>query len=243
MTAGGVAAGAGAAGSPAAASPAAGRIRPLRTLEGVAAPLIRDGRLADGVDTDIIIPSREMRSTGRTGLADGLFAPWRYTDAATRTPDPGFVLNQSAHAGAEILVAGANFGAGSSREHAVWALAEFGIRAILAESFSPIFANNALRNGLLPVALPRPVLEALSAWVAADPQANRPGIDLEAQMLRWADCSEPFAIHPEARAMLLAGADALDLTLAELPTIRAWQAADREVRPWVYAIATEGAHA
>jgi 3-isopropylmalate/(R)-2-methylmalate dehydratase small subunit len=216
---------------------------PFSSLTAIAAPLTRDGRLADGVDTDIIIPSREMRSTGRTGLAGGLFAPWRYMDAAARTPDPAFVLNRPAFQGAAILLAGANFGAGSSREHAVWALAEFGIRAILAESFSPIFANNALRNGLLPVALPRPVLDALGAWVAADPQANRPTVDLEALDVRWADRTAPFAIHPEARAMLLAGADALDLTLAELPTIRAWQAADREARPWVYAMPTEGAHA
>ena len=165
---------------------------PLTTLTAIAAPLLRDGRLADGVDTDIIIPSREMRSTGRTGLADGLFAPWRYTDAVARTPDPGFVLNQPAHAGAAILLAGANFGAGSSREHAAWALAEFGIRAILAESFSPIFANNALRNGLLPVALPRPVLDALSAWVAADPQANRPTVDLAEQQVRWAGEAQAF---------------------------------------------------
>lgn len=218
-------------------------MRAFTTLSAIAAPLRRDGALADGVDTDIIIPSREMRSTGRTGLADGLLAPWRYLDATARLPDPDFVLNRPAFAGAQILVAGANFGAGSSREHAVWALAEFGIRAILAESFSPIFANNALRNGLLPVALPRPALERLAQWVEADPPANRPTVDLEAQQVRWADAAEDFAIHPEARAMLLAGADALDLTLRERATIEAWWAADRTRRPWAHALEPEAPHA
>ena len=217
-------------------------MKPFTTLTAVAAPLLRDGALADGVDTDIIIPSREMRSTGRTGLADGLFAPWRYRNAAARIPDPDFVLNQPAHADAAILIAGANFGSGSSREHAVWALDEFGIRAVLAESFSPIFANNCVRNGMLPVALPRAELDALAAWVLADPQANRPTVDLEALCVGWDGRRVPFTLAPEPRAMLLAGADALDLTVAELPAINAWRAADRAARPWVYAIA-EADHA
>ena len=114
-----------------------------------AAPL-----LLDNVDTDTIIPSREMRSTGRTGLADGLFAPWRYGDADAREENPDFVLNRPPYRDARILAAGANFGCGSSREHAVWALAEWGVRAVLAESFAPIFAGNCVRNGVLPAALP-----------------------------------------------------------------------------------------
>ena len=107
----------------------------------LAAPLIRDN-----VDTDTIIPSREMRTTGRDGLAEGLFAPWRYTDADARRKDHDFVLNQPAHHEAALLLGGANFGCGSSREHAVWALAEWGIRAIIAESFAPIFRGNCVRN-------------------------------------------------------------------------------------------------
>jgi 3-isopropylmalate/(R)-2-methylmalate dehydratase small subunit len=209
---------------------------PFTALTAVAAPLIRDGQLADGVDTDILIPSREMRTTGRTGLADGLFAPWRYLDAAARRPDPAFVLNRPDHAGARILIAGANFGSGSSREHAVWALAEYGVRAILAESFSPIFANNAVRNGLLPVSLPRAALDALAGWVAADPRTNQPTVDLQAQHVAWTDRAEPFEIAPEPRAMLLAGADALDLTLGDTPAIDAWRLADRAARPWVYRV-------
>jgi len=141
-------------------------MKPFVTLTGIVAPLLRDN-----VDTDTIIPSREMRSTGRTGLADGLFAPWRYGEG--REPDPGFVLNQARYARAPILAAGANFGCGSSREHAVWALAEWGIRAVIAESFAPIFEANALRNGLLPVALPREAIAALAGTQATIDLAAR----------------------------------------------------------------------
>ena len=122
---------------------------PFTSLSSVAIPLLRDN-----VDTDAIIPSREMRSTGRTGLADGLFAPWRYLDVDARLPDPAFPLNDARSKGAQILLGGENFGCGSSREHAVWALAEWGIRAVIAPSFAPIFKANCLRNGLLPVELP-----------------------------------------------------------------------------------------
>ena len=105
----------------------------------IAAPILRDN-----VDTDTIIPSREMRSTGRDGLAEGLFAPWRYTDADTRAQNPDFALNQPPYRAAQLIVAGANFGCGSSREHAVWALREWGIRAVIAESFAPIFPSNCI---------------------------------------------------------------------------------------------------
>ena len=107
---------------------------PFTVVRSIAVPLLRDN-----VDTDAIIPSREMKTTGRTGLAAGLFAPWRYSDVAARTPDPDFPLNRPAAQGAAILLGGANFGCGSSREHAVWALAEHGIRCVIAESFAPIF--------------------------------------------------------------------------------------------------------
>jgi 3-isopropylmalate/(R)-2-methylmalate dehydratase small subunit len=111
----------------------------------VAAPLLRDN-----VDTDAIIPSREMKSTGKTGLADGLFSGWRYLEPGSRTPRPSFVLNQPAYAAARILIAGKNFGSGSSREHAVWALAEYGIRAIVAASFAPIFFGNCFATASSP---------------------------------------------------------------------------------------------
>lgn len=190
---------------------------PFITLTSRAIPLLRDH-----VDTDAIIPSREIRSTGRSGLKDGLFAQWRYLDADARIADPAFVLNRPEYVGAQILLGGVNFGCGSSREHAVWALAEFGIRCVIAESFAPIFRGNCLRNGLLPI-----VAGAvnIAAWAGRELT-----IDLAAQTVD----ATTFAIDPEAKAMLLGGLDAIDLTLQHRPAIVAWQAADRGKRPWVY---------
>lgn len=192
---------------------------PFTTLTGIAAPL-----LADNVDTDAIIPSREMTSTGRTGLADGLFAPWRYLEG--RRPDPAFVLNQPDYARAPILAGGANFGCGSSREHAVWALAEYGISCVIAESFAPIFAANCIRNGVLPVALPRRAVEAIAGQVVA--------VDLAAQTVTASGQVWSFDIAAEPKQMLLEGLDVIDLTLTSRPEIDAWTAADRTARPWVY---------
>ncbi len=188
---------------------------PFTTLTSVVAPLIRDN-----IDTDAIIPSREMKSTGRTGLADGLFAPWRYTEG--RVPDPAFVLNQPGYAHARILASGENFGCGSSREHAVWALAEWGIRAVIAESFAPIFRNNCMRNGLLPVVLKKGVI--------ADIAAREVTIDLPAQTV----AGHRFEIDAEAKAMLVEGLDAIDLTFKHADAIAAFHARDRVARPWVY---------
>ena len=192
---------------------------PFTHLTSIAAPLLRDN-----IDTDTIIPSREMRSTGRTGLADGLFAPWRYLEG--RKPDPDFVLNQSAFAHAQVLVSGANFGCGSSREHAVWALAEWGIRAIIAESFAPIFAGNCVRNGVLAVVLNREAIATLAGHDVA--------IDLAAQTVTSGAAAWPFAIDPESKTMLLEGLDAIELTLKSGAAIDAWTAQDRIARPWVY---------
>lgn len=195
---------------------------PFTTLTSLAVPLLRDN-----VDTDAIIPSREMKSTGRTGLADGLFAPWRYTDAVTRTPDPAFPLNQPQARAAQILLGGANFGCGSSREHAVWALAEYGIRCVIAESFAPIFRANCIRNGVLPVTLERGTVDSLS-WQTLN-------VDLTAQTVTAGGKCHAFAIEDEPRQMLLEGLDAIALTLKSLPEIDAWTAADRARRPWIYA--------
>lgn len=197
---------------------------PFSTLTAVAAPLIRDN-----IDTDAIIPSREMKSTGKTGLADGLFAGWRYLAPGSRDPDPAFVLNDSRYLGARILLGGTNFGCGSSREHAVWALAEFGIRAVIAPDFSPIFAGNCVRNGIVPVVLPP---EAI-ADIAAD--GGDVTIDLPRQQVRLSGGdSWDFAIGDEARAMLLEGLDVIDLTLKLQDRIDAFQAQDRAARPWIY---------
>ena len=194
-------------------------------LTGIAAPL-NPGALADNVDTDAIIPSREMRTTGRTGLAEGLFAPWRYLNADTREENPDFVLNQTPFRSAPIMVAGSNFGCGSSREHAVWALAEWGIRAVIAESFAPIFQGNCIRNFILPVALPRNACEALAGQEIT--------IDLAAQTVSAGEQSHSFSIDPEAKQMLAEGLDAIDLTLTQSGAIQDWIGADTASRPWVY---------
>jgi 3-isopropylmalate/(R)-2-methylmalate dehydratase small subunit len=186
-------------------------------LTSVAAPLI-----LDNIDTDTIIPSREMKSTGKSGLAEGLFAPWRYLDADKRESDPKFVLNQRDFIGARLLLGGGNFGCGSSREHAVWALKEFGIDCIIAIGFAPIFYNNCIRNGLLPVALDEAAIRGMMGQIVA--------VDLAAQTAG----GHKFDIGAEAKTMLLEGLDAIDLTLKHRDAIMAWQAADRTRRPWVY---------
>jgi 3-isopropylmalate/(R)-2-methylmalate dehydratase small subunit len=197
---------------------------PFTTLTSTAAPLLRDN-----IDTDTIIPSREMKGTGKTGLAAGLFAPWRYLSADTREPDPAFVLNQPKYADARIILGGSNFGCGSSREHAVWALAEYGIRAVIAPSFAPIFAGNCTRNGILTVVLDAQTI----AQIAAD---GRPvTIDLREQRVSLDEQhSWTFPIGAEAKTMLLEGLDVIELTLKHRDRITAFQAADRQVRPWIY---------
>lgn len=194
-------------------------------LTSIAAPMNPDC-LADNVDTDAIIPSREMRSTGRDGLADGLFAARRYRDPDTREKNPDFVLNQAPYRCAKVLVAGANFGCGSSREHAVWALREWGITAIIAQSFAPIFEANCLRNFLLPIALPRETLESLKGQEVC--------IDLEAQLVMCGDKTFEFRIEAQSKQMLAQGLDAVNLTLKHKDQISVWIASDRTQRPWVY---------
>jgi len=194
---------------------------PFTPITSVAVPVLRDN-----VDTDAIIPSREMRTTGRTGLADGLFAPWRYTNADARTPNPDFALNDPRAAAARILLGGANFGCGSSREHAVWALAEYGIGCVIAESFAPIFYANCLRNGVLALAMPRAAIEQ-ATWQQLE-------VDLAQQTVSGPDIDYLFTIDPEARTMLLEGLDAIDLTLKQARQIAGWIKADADARPWVY---------
>ncbi len=189
---------------------------PVATVAAIPAPLMRDN-----IDTDAIIPSREITTVGKTGLADGLFAGWRY-HAGTRDLDPRFVLNDPRYAGAAILLGGANFGCGSSREHAVWALHEYGVRAIIAPGFAPIFAANCVRNGIVPI--------VLDATFADAPLA----VDLAAQTVTQGDQVWTFDIAAEAKAMLLGGLDAIDLTLADSATIAAWTVRDRAARPWIY---------
>jgi 3-isopropylmalate/(R)-2-methylmalate dehydratase small subunit len=200
-------------------------MRPFKTLTAIAVPLLRDN-----IDTDAIIPSREIRSVGKIGLANGLFAGWRYL-APGRERNPDFVLNDAAYAGAEILIGGGNFGCGSSREHAVWALAEYGFRAILAPSFAPIFFDNCLNNGLLAARLPMENLRFIASKNPPHPLT----LDLERCEVSGIGFGPlAFSIEPHARARLLDGLDAIDFTLRLGESIDAFRAADRARRPWAY---------
>ncbi|MGB6229860.1 MAG: 3-isopropylmalate dehydratase small subunit, partial [Litorimonas sp.] len=187
---------------------------PFTIHTGIAAPLRRDN-----IDTDQIIPSREMKTVSKTGLADGMFAGQRYLKG--RTPNPDFVLNRPEYQGATVLLGGSNFGCGSSREHAVWALKDYGIRAVVAESFGEIFHGNLLANGLLPIQLPGEAIDRLPLKVE---------IDLPAQTIS----GERFEIDAGAKRRLLEGLDPIAETMQERAAIEAWLAKDRRERPWVY---------
>lgn len=199
---------------------------PLVTLTALAVPLLREN-----IDTDAIIPSREMKTVSKTGLADGLFAGWRYRTLGGRDPDPAFVLNQPRFREARILIGGSNFGCGSSREHAIWALAEYGFRVIVAPSFSPIFQANCVRNGVAPIVLLQDAVEALAdAAERGDPVS----VDIETRSISTTASSWSFDMDDEARMMLIEGLDAIELTLKRRDEIEAFRSKDRADRPWVY---------
>ncbi|MCC7461493.1 MAG: 3-isopropylmalate dehydratase small subunit [Gammaproteobacteria bacterium] len=169
------------------------------------------------IDTDQIIPARFLRTTVREGLGQQLFADWRYT--ADGQPNRDFPLNQPAAAGCRILVGGRNFGCGSSREHAPWALLDYGFQAVISTEIADIFRSNSLKNGLLPVV----VAEDVSAWLLAHPGAEI-SIDLQASVVRLPDGrAVPFPIEPFARYCLLNGVDELGYLLHQLPKIEAWE--------------------
>ena len=189
---------------------------PLRPFTSKLVPLV-----VDNVDTDQIIPARFLKGTSKDGLGDGLFADWRY-DAEGR-PRADFVLNRPELAGRAVLLAGANFGSGSSREHAAWALTAFGFRAVLAPLFADIFRNNALKNGLLPVELPAADHGELAAAVAADPDAQVT-VDLAAETVTLPDGrAVGFSVDPFARQMLLDGTDELGYLLAQGAAVAAYE--------------------
>jgi len=201
------------------------------SLTAVALPLMREN-----IDTDAIIPSREMKSVSKRGLAEGLFAGWRYTEVGGRELNPTFVLNDAAFEGAKILLGGGNFGCGSSREHAAWALAEYGFRAIIAPSFNPIFRGNCVRNGIVPVEMPADEVRHIAEEVASDPQRCRVTVDLVGCVVTSPQGNQySFVIEEEARHMLREGLDAIGLTLARAPEIDAFRVRDKALRPWIYA--------
>jgi 3-isopropylmalate/(R)-2-methylmalate dehydratase small subunit len=199
---------------------------PLVSIEALALPLLRDN-----VDTDAIIPSREMKTVSKSGLADGLFAGWRYVSTTSRQPDPGFVLNDPRYDGAQILISGANFGCGSSREHAVWALAEYGFLVVIAPSFNPIFRANCIRNGIAPVSLGD---EAVAEIAAGAEGGGKVAVDLRWMTVRQGERQWSFDLDDEARTMLIEGLDTIQLTLKRKAEIETFRERDAVSRPWVY---------
>jgi len=204
-------------------------------LHGLVVPLDRPN-----VDTDQIIPKQFLKSIRRTGFGANLFDEWRYIDPgvpgqdpATRTPNPDFVLNQPRYRGARILLARRNFGCGSSREHAPWAIAEYGLQAILAPSFADIFYNNCFKNGILPVVLDEHVIDGLFAAVAQQP-GYQLLVDLGEQLVRAPEGTTwRFEVDAFRRECLLNGWDDIGLTLRHADAVRAFEEARLRRFPWL----------
>ena len=196
------------------------------TLSGIAAPMP-----LVNIDTDMIIPKQFLKTIKRTGLGVNLFDEMRYTLDGAEIP--GFVLNQPAYRAAQIIVAGENFGCGSSREHAPWALADFGIRCVISTSFADIFYNNCFKNGILPIILPEAARDA--CMKDAEKGANaRIDIDLESQTITLSDGSKiSFDLDPFRKHCLMNGLDDIGLTLEKVTSIDSYEASLAQSRPWV----------
>ncbi len=209
---------------------------PFTRLLGLVAPLDRAN-----VDTDAIIPKQFLKSIKRSGFGPNLFDEWRYLDVgepgqdcSARPLNPDFVLNQPRYQGAQILLARDNFGCGSSREHAPWALQDYGFRAIIAPSFADIFYNNCFKNGLLPIVLPAETVDRLFAETFATP-GYRLDIDLAQQTVTLPDGSAlAFAVDEFRKYCLLSGFDDIGLTLQKVDKIRAYEARRRAEAPWLF---------
>ncbi len=198
------------------------------TLTGVAAPLP-----LVNVDTDMIIPKQFLKTIKRTGLGKNLFDEMRYKDDGSENPD--FVLNQPAYRNASILVAGDNFGCGSSREHAPWAIADFGIRCIISTSFADIFFNNSFKNGILPIVLPQEDVDKLMDDAKRGANATIT-VDLEKQEIRGPDGGViKFDVDPFRKRCLMEGLDDIGLTMQKKPSIDSFEGSQRTAAPWLYA--------
>ncbi|MBL8363629.1 MAG: 3-isopropylmalate dehydratase small subunit [Rubrivivax sp.] len=210
-------------------------MKPFTVHQGLAAPMDREN-----VDTDAIIPKQFLKSIARSGFGPNLFDEWRYLDKgepgqdpASRKPNPDFVLNQSRYAGASVLLARRNFGCGSSREHAPWALEQYGFRALIAPSYADIFFNNCFKNGLLPIVLPDRIVARLFDDVAAFPGYSLT-IDLPRQVVIKPDGEEiPFDVQPFRKYCLVNGFDDIGLTLRHADKIRAFEAERLARMPWL----------
>jgi len=210
-------------------------MNPFRIHSGLVAPIDREN-----VDTDAIIPKQFLKSIKKSGFGPNLFDEWRYLDQgepgqdpASRRANPDFVLNQARYQGASVLLARNNFGCGSSREHAPWALEQFGFRSLIAPSFADIFFNNCFKNGLLPIQLPEPEVSRLFDEVAAFVGYSLT-VDLERQLVVKPDGSSlPFEVQPFRKYCLLGGFDDIGLTLRHADKIRAFEAERLLTKPWL----------
>jgi 3-isopropylmalate/(R)-2-methylmalate dehydratase small subunit len=195
-------------------------------LTGVAAPLP-----ITNIDTDMIIPKQYLKTIQRTGLGKGLFSEMRYKDDGSENPD--FVLNKPAYKNAQILVAEDNFGCGSSREHAPWALLDFGVRAVISTSFADIFYNNCFKNGILPIKVSKEDLAKLMDDASRGANATLT-IDLERQEILGPDGGKvKFDIDPHRKHCLLEGLDDIGLTMAKAPVIAEFESKIADERPWI----------
>ncbi len=211
-------------------------MKAFTVVEGLVAPLDRSN-----VDTDAIIPKQYLKSIRRTGFGPFLFDDWRYLDKgdlgidpATRRANREFVLNQPRYGGAEILLARQNFGCGSSREHAVWALSDYGFRAVIAPSYADIFFNNCFKNGVLPIVLSEAAVEQLFGECAAE-AGYRLRIDLPAQTVATpGGKSFHFEVDAFRKNCLVNGLDDIGLTLQRADSIRAYEAKRQQSAPWLF---------
>ena len=198
-------------------------MKPFKTLTAIAAPLA-----IDNVDTDMIIPKQFLKTIKRTGLKDGLFYELRHE--VDGTPKKDFVLNRAPYAQAQMLIAGNNFGCGSSREHAPWALLDFGIRCVIAPSFADIFFNNCFKNGVLPIVLPKEQVDVLMGFAE---HASEMKVNLEEQTISAGNHRFSFEIEPFRKHCLLNGLDDIGLTLQKLAQINDYETSQREKTPWL----------
>lgn len=205
-------------------------------LKGLAVPLMRAN-----VDTDAIIPKQFLKSIKRSGFGVNLFDEWRYKDAgfpgqdpSTRIPNPDFVLNEPRYQGAQVLIAGENFGCGSSREHAVWALDDYGFRTVIAPGFADIFNNNSFKSGLLPIVLDKEIVEKL-AEECNSTEGYQLDIDLEAQTVTTPNGDVyPFEVDEFRKHCLLNGFDDIELTLQQRFRIEEYEEKRRQNAPWLF---------
>ena len=205
-------------------------MQPFTTLRGGAAPLSEGGALMANVDTDMIIPKQFLKTVTRAGLKEGLF--FEMKQRPDGSPNPDFVLNKPAYRDAQILIAGDNFGCGSSREHAPWAILDQGIRCVVAPSFADIFFNNCFKNGVLPIALPQEVCDKLAAQAGGG--NNVFTVDLPNQTISAPDGSEyAFDIDQGRKANLVAGLDEIGETLTHNAEISAFEGRRKAVTPWL----------